>query len=157
MKRQLYYVEADTYEEAIKEIKEKFLNNFQDYGGIVFKKQNLIINLIINDVFDTIYEDYNKNKIMFNFYGLDVIKDPEKQYEYDVENNNTLCANCINCQNCINCINCINCKNCIECFYSKSCEYCKECHECLKCYKCYDCKECLNCEDCKHCVGVNNE
>ena len=134
MSRKLYYVEADNQEDAVKEVQEVFLENYQDYGGIVFKKKELITNLLYNDVFDTIYEDYNKNKIMFNFYSLDVIQEPEKQYEYDVENNNTFCINCIGCIYCNCCYECYNCFNC------EDCENCEDCNSCFDCKNLKDCK-----------------
>ena len=136
MKRLFYYVEAETHEAAIKEVKKAFSKNYEVYCGVVFKNKDVLqANLNTFETFDIPIQYYNKNKIIFNIYSLDVIKDPEKQFEYDVKNRNIFCVNCVECEECIGSV---DCNNCIECYICEDCNNCKKCIQCDKCIDCFN-------------------
>ena len=136
MKRLLYYVEAETHEAAIEEVKKAFSKNYEVYCGVVFKNKDVLqANLNTFETFDIPIQYYNKNKIIFNIYSLDVIKDPEKQFEYDVKNRNTFCVNCVECEECIGSV---GCNNCYECYICEDCNNCKKCIQCDKCIDCFN-------------------
>ena len=152
MKRLFYYVEAETHEAAIKEVKKAFSKNYEVYRGVVFKNKDVLqANLNTFETFDIPIQYYNKNKIIFNIYSLDVIKDPEKQFEYDVKNGNIFCVNCVECEECIGCVDCNNSKFLYECYNCKDCNQCRKCGNCIECQICEDCTNCKKCIQCYKC------